>query len=301
MVNICIEYRSCTQFSCTGYKLDSALFSLLFFFFVQIAAGVAPIVWPQSKWLAGLILWFSTIAAVICLIWFGYSQGWVSMAIGAMGQRFFGVALLLLGSGAGVVGLSLIAAGDSKKEGATTIRIGAFTFGRRIYCESRAIKSSNGRETDFFENSFYLIVGNQSEDGKTLRRAQARIHWVEAPVLLATIRDTTASEADVRHGELAFFMVGRIVSSKATGVYKGAAVVEEDKLKSYEVNIPAKALSFEVWSHETKRQYGLGKMPNQNHGRQLPIVISADDQKSVSIALRVDLNDQNAPVTLQVE
>lgn len=301
MVNVWIGYRSRTQFSCTGHTLDSALFSLLFFFFVQIAAGVAPIVWPQSKWLAGLILWFSTVAAVICLIWFGYSQGWVSMAIGAMGQRYVGSALLLLGIGAGVIGLSLIAAGDSKKDEATTIRIGAFTFGRRIYCESMAIKSSNGRETDFFENSFYLVVGNQTEDGKTLKRMQARVHWVEAPVLLATIKDTTASETDVRHGELAFFMVGRIVSSKAVGVYKGSSVVEDDKLKSYEVNVPAKALSFEVWSHETKRQYGLGQMPNRNHVWQIPVVISADDQKSVNVALRIDMSDQISPVTLQVE
>ena len=65
--------------------MDGALFSLLFFFFVQISAGVAPMRWPECKWLAGVIFWISTAGAVGCLIWYSYSQGWVAVAHGMIG------------------------------------------------------------------------------------------------------------------------------------------------------------------------------------------------------------------------
>jgi hypothetical protein len=92
--------------------VDGALFSLLFFFFAQIAAGVAPTRWPQSKSLAGLIFWISAAGTVACLIWYSYSQGWLMTAIDMVGQRYAGLLVLICGIAIGSLGLSMIAAGD---------------------------------------------------------------------------------------------------------------------------------------------------------------------------------------------
>ena len=92
--------------------MDGTLFSLLFFFFVQISAGVAPMRWPECKWLAGIIFWISSAGAAICLIWYGYSQGWLSMAVEMAGRTNFGILVLICGAALGVVGLSIIASGD---------------------------------------------------------------------------------------------------------------------------------------------------------------------------------------------
>ncbi|WP_440641292.1 hypothetical protein ACSHT2_09270 [Bradyrhizobium sp. PUT101] len=92
--------------------MDGALFSLLFFFFVQISAGVAPMRWPECKWLAGVIFWISSAGAAACLIWYGYSQSWFSIATGMMGRQGFGILVLACAIALGVVGLSMIALGD---------------------------------------------------------------------------------------------------------------------------------------------------------------------------------------------
>jgi hypothetical protein len=178
---------------------------------------------------------------------------------------------------------------------------GAFTLGKHIYAESRTIKAADGRETKLYENSFYLIAGNQSEDGKTLKRVQARVHFVDAPVLLATLKDTTANETDIRQGEWAFFMVGRIVSSKILGTYNGYTTVDDNFLKAYEHNIPMGGLSFEVWSYETKRRYALAYQPEHPNVWNLPIVVSADDQKSLSVVVDINLGDLTNPVSIHQE
>jgi hypothetical protein len=276
--------------------MDGALFSLLFFFFVQIAAGVAPMRWPQCKWLAGVILWLSTAGAAVCLVWYAYSQGWGSMAFAMFGQRTLGVVALICGAAIAVGGLSLIAAGDNPKP-SSPLRADVFTLGDYIYVESRAIKAAGGRETNLYENSFYLVVGNQSEDGKTLRKAQARIQGYDRPVLLATIKDTTASETDIRHGEWAFFMVGRMVLHEPIGMWRGSTTVEDNFLSVYEHNFPLGAYSFEVWSSDTTRQYSIGHLPDRPVPWKLPVVVSADDKKSLMVMLKIDFTDLRKPVT----
>ena len=188
-------------------------------------------------------------------------------------------------------------ADEQKTDQADPFTHDAFKVGPYIYSESRSIKAADGRETNLYENSFYLVLGNQSADGKTLKRVQARVQGYDTPVLLATLKDTTANQTDIRHGEWAFFMVGRIVSSKPIGIHKGTATIEDNFLRAYEHNIPLGALSFEVWSAETKRQYGLAHRPEHAHVWGVPVVISADDTKSLTVGLKVNFADEKSPVS----
>jgi hypothetical protein len=165
--------------------MDGALFSLLFFFFVQISAGVAPMRWPQCKWLAGVIFWISTAGAILCLIWYGHSQGWIETVIDMMGRQTAGILVFICGATIGVFGLSMIAAGEKSKAPATQDT--TFTIGPNIYSEARSVRAPDGRETNLYENTFYLIVANSSEDGKTLRRVQVEYRGYEPSFTKRTI------------------------------------------------------------------------------------------------------------------
>jgi hypothetical protein len=97
-----------------------------------------------------------------------------------------GFALMILGCAIGIFGLSILASGTSS----TTI-IGKivpisndpFKLGDGIYQESRSILTLDGRDTKYFETAFYLVVGNDSNDGSTVRNIQAEIVGYEPPVV----------------------------------------------------------------------------------------------------------------------
>lgn len=274
--------------------MDGALFSLLFFFFVQISAGVAPIMWPQRKWLAGVIFWISTVGALVCLVWYGYSQDWIVIANDMLGQRVTGLLLLVLGIAVGVFGLSMIAAGDKpKKIGKEDV---TFAIEPHVYSESRSIKAPDGRETNLYENTFHLIVANLSEDGKTLRKVHTEYRGYEAPVI-AEIKDSTASEVDIKHGNAAFFVIGRIVSPKNIGLFKGSITMDDDLLKTFEHPAYGERPTVYVGKIGSRYQFGLGSPPYPPTGWVLVAVISAEDKKSRVVKLNVDARDQKNPVT----
>lgn len=59
-------------------QMDSAAVLAAISFAVQIAAGVAPVKWPQHAWLASLIFWGACIVAIVSVLLWGYSnQGWL--------------------------------------------------------------------------------------------------------------------------------------------------------------------------------------------------------------------------------
>jgi hypothetical protein len=200
--------------------VDNALFSLLFFFFVQISAGVAPMRWPQCKWLAGVIFWISSAGAAACLIWYGYSQGWFSMAITMAGRQTFGILVLICGAGLGVLGLSIIAAGETTKTASIILQSDTYRFGETIYIESRSVLAPDGRDTKLYETNFFIVVSNALEDGRTLRSLQVEIRGYETPVI-APIRGNQPEKIDLKHGQAAFFQVGRIVRSHFFGNFVG--------------------------------------------------------------------------------
>jgi hypothetical protein len=228
------------------------------------------------------------------------------MEVGGSGRMILGLSLVFGGCAMGVVGLSIIAAGDRKPQPGNTDKAAAiplpFTVARSIYAEAHSIKTKDGQETNLYENSFYLVVGNASEDGRSLKRVQARIQGYETPVLLATIRGTTVNETDIRHGELAYFMIGRIISSGHFGPFKGNTTLDDDKfLEEYKHNVPLGAIAFEVWSAELKRQFSLNQWPHKSYTWSVPVVISADDTKSIRVNLKVSLDDQKSSVSLDEE
>lgn len=197
---------------------------------------------------------------------------------------------LLVGSVLLAKRLPTLVAAEQYSDGKTT----PFVVHQNIYCESRSIYAGS-RDSPLYENTFYLMVGSASRDGKTLRRVQARVQGYETPVL-APIKDTLSDAIDIRHGETAFFMIGRIVSSKSMGIFKGRTDVKEDELRIYEHNAALGSVSLEIWSKENKRQYALGYVPETSAKFILFVVVSADDAISTPLTLNVDLGSQLKPI-----
>lgn len=275
--------------------VDSALFSLLFFFFVQISAGVAPMKWPQSRWLASVIFWISTCGALVCLGWYTVSQGWFETVTNMLGNRGAGIAILIAAICAGVFGLSLIASGEKHK---SPIQDGPFNVDPNIYSESRAVKSASGRETDLYENTYYLIVVNTSDDGKTLRKVQVEYRGYDAP-RPADIKDSTSAEVDIKHGNAAFFVIGRVISTKVNGMFKGNVTFDDETLRTFEHPSYAEHIGFHLSSNSDTNKYKfvLGSPPYPATGWVLPAVISAEDKKSRTVMLSIDARNELKPVS----
>jgi hypothetical protein len=165
-----------------------------------------------------------------------------------------------------------------------------FGFGQTIYYESRSIKAPDGRETRLYETKFYIVVSNASEDGKTLRDVQAEIHGYETPVL-AGIRGFAFDKIDLKHGQTAFFFLGRTIGTDYLGNFVGDTTYENDRLKQYDHNIASgRKPTFEVWSVDNVYRYGLNDPPPST-GWKLLVLISAEDKKSKQIIL--DINPVN--------
>ncbi|MDR7220377.1 hypothetical protein [Aminobacter aminovorans] len=50
--------------------MDTELFLSLFLFGVGLAAGIAPMIWPQHRWLSAIVFWLSCVLAIAALaIW----------------------------------------------------------------------------------------------------------------------------------------------------------------------------------------------------------------------------------------
>jgi len=179
---------------------------------------------------------------------------------------------------------------------ATASQHATYALAPHIYSEAHSIKAKNGRETKLYENTFYLVVGNSSDDGATLKRVQAEIQGYETPVL-APIKDSALSEIDLKHGQWAFFAVGRIVSTANIGLFKGSVTIDDDQLKFFEHNVPLGGLKFDVWSFDNKRHYGLGGPSYPSDGWKMTMLISSQDKKSKQIALNIDPQNQKTPVT----
>jgi hypothetical protein len=93
------------------------LFLCFFLFFVQIAAGLAPMISPQSTGMARYIFWLSGAGAIISLSAFLYSShDWVFTVVEIMGQKTVGIGLVILAAVIGVAGLSLFSAPELKHD-----------------------------------------------------------------------------------------------------------------------------------------------------------------------------------------
>ena len=166
-----------------------------------------------------------------------------------------------------------------------------FIVHNNVYCEARNISSEEKEEDDiFYEHIYYLSVGNGLETGQTLRRVQARIHFALPPVV-CKIKDMTDDSIELRHGEWAYFEIGRLVSKEIFGVMSGRTKTKETFMKSYRHNVQSGHLSFEIHSVSKGREYGLGSMKDVETQWTLYIVISADDVKSATVKIDIDMTN----------
>jgi hypothetical protein len=77
-------------------SMDGAALAAAISFAVQIAAGVAPMKWPQHAWLAGWIFWGSCLFALACCGWWGIeNRDWLMATIKPIHIGWFAVALLV--------------------------------------------------------------------------------------------------------------------------------------------------------------------------------------------------------------
>lgn len=171
-----------------------------------------------------------------------------------------------------------------------------FTVPKDVHCEAHPVWSySDQKNTGFYENVFYLAVGNDLDTGKTLKRAQARIFHFGPPAL-CRVKDSTSEDIDIRHGEWAYFEIGRLVSKEIIGLPYDRVVFEENKLEAYEHNIPRGYLSFKIYSAENEREYGLAYLPENPNVWSLFVVISADDVKATRVNINIDMAKDRSPV-----
>ncbi len=166
-----------------------------------------------------------------------------------------------------------------------------FDVGNQIYRETRSIKTTAGRDTKPYETAFYLVVSNNSVDGGTMRNVQAEIVGYETPVV-ASVRGSSADRVDLKHGQAAFFLIGKTIGGDFSGNFVGDTIYVPDKLRRYVQNIASsRKPTFEVWSYDNVYRYGLND-DKEKMDWPLTVVVSADDRKSKQVALTVRPIDQ---------
>lgn len=180
-------------------------------------------------------------------------------------------------------------------------RSSAFTVLESIHCETGVINTkSKGRAVVFYENIFYVAVGNNLETGKTLTNVQARIYNYFGPPTVCQIKDSASSKVNIRHGEWFFFEVGKLVSNEITGPVHDSREVNQESLREYLHNIPNESLSFKVRTGGDVDEYGLAHSPEMPAVWNLLMVVSADDVKSENIHISIDMTKTRAPVSCEL-
>jgi hypothetical protein len=160
----------------------------------------------------------------------------------------------------------------------------------QIYRETRSIKTTDGRDTKLHESAFYLVVNNNSVDGSTMKNVQAEIVGYETPVV-AQVRDFSTDRVDLKHGQAAYFLIGRTVGTDFSGNFVGDTMYAPDRLRRYAHTIASsRKPTFEVWSFDNVYRYGLND-DREKVTWELDIVISADDKKSKRVAMKVTPTD----------
>lgn len=244
-----------------------------------------------------LFMLLHTIRSILLEDWLKHQlEHLVGHTVAEMIERFGSVGFPLLG----VIGIIwfLIAYNRDHKSKAAAQDGGTFFKLAYVYCETKSIKWEDGEENSLFENQFYLVIGNALDTGKALKRSQARIFHMGEPVL-SRVKETGHSEIDIRHGEIALFEIGRIVSPEIFGMLNGSVTLDSKAKWLYPHNIPLGVRSFEV-SSSGKRSYGLGYAPESPSAVwALWMVVSADDAIAMQVRVSIDLAAKVSPVTCE--
>jgi hypothetical protein len=169
-----------------------------------------------------------------------------------------------------------------------------------VHSESRAVKWGRPKagNSNLYETIVYIPVGNALTDGRMLKRVQARVFQPGGPATIARIRGIEAGEIDLRHGEWAYFEIGRIVWSEWVGNLQGSIVLGAEARRQYEHNVPRGYLSFEIRPFGD-RGYGLGYTPGAEPFAWT-MRFSADDATSTTIVLKIDMSKTETLVTYEM-
>jgi hypothetical protein len=170
-----------------------------------------------------------------------------------------------------------------------------FQVERNIHCTSQKLIDEKGQQTDFYKNTYFILVGNGLDAGKTLKRVQARIFNFGEPVL-TRIKGQKDGTADIRHGEWIFVQIGSIVSRNVYGMYEGSETVSEDLVTAYSHNTSQGYFTFEVDHFDGKRAYSLLYNDTMKRVWRPLLVISADDVLSYQAFISVDMSDLKSPI-----
>jgi len=173
--------------------------------------------------------------------------------------------------------------------------VNAIQLAPNLHSDTNKFIRADGSSTDLYRTTYFLIVGNALQTGKVLRHLQARLQMFGPPVLLP-IKGSDTGNIDVRHGEWAYINIGYIVSRHHSGMYKGACIVDEERLRTYEHNVSIGALSFEVENMKGEREFGLGMTIGLENIWKALTVISADDVLSFNVEVQVDLSKPADPI-----
>ncbi|RIX27248.1 hypothetical protein [Sphingomonas edaphi] len=87
---------------------------------------------------------------------------------------------------------------------------------RCVHVETSPIKTDKSARVDgLYCNRAYVVVRNNRPDKRTLRRVTAKLHLFGAPRGLCS---KDGWEIDLRHGEAAYFEIGRVLSDRHAGM-----------------------------------------------------------------------------------
>jgi hypothetical protein len=117
------------------------------------------------------------------------------------------------------------------------------------------------------------------------------------PITRSEAQETGGTETDIRHGEWAFFEIGRIVSDKPIGLMHGDVTFDEEKRSTYSHNIGIGHLSYEIYAPSDKRLYGLHYDSKHPNVWSTLLVISADDATAMQVQVKIDMTKSKEPVT----
>lgn len=176
----------------------------------------------------------------------------------------------------------------------------SFILAEYVHCVTRFItRSSDGQKTNFYLNTFYIPVGNGLNDGRTLRHAQARI-FLHDDVAIIPVLGAKAGQVDIRHGEWAYFEIGKIVSENDKGLIDYQKLLWKMKrLKQYEHNVPKGFISFEISTYDGVRRTGVVHQPKHPHQWSVILIVPADD--AIALKVRININMQNTTMPVSYE
>jgi len=149
----------------------------------------------------------------------------------------------------------------------------------RIHCEARRLREiskTRGPFPELWENLFYLIL--QNTQSRTIRNVAVQFQIIDG-VERCPVRGSDSFTSDIRHGDLIYFRLGRVVSTEYSGLpsVPGEPITKEE-MKNYLHNVPKGFLKFEP-AKKPRAVFsgGVGKTESK---WTIPITITADDLPS---------------------